>query len=59
VLEASVAAYLDAINGLIVNRGIDVAAAAPLVRGSRRKDAGEDADARTHATEGLMDLYNP
>ncbi len=58
VLEASVAAYLDAINGLIVNRGIDVAAAAPLARGSRRKDVGEDAEARTHAANGLMDLYN-
>jgi hypothetical protein len=58
VLEASVAAYLDAINGLIVNRGIDVAAAAPLARGARRKDAGEDADARTHAANGLMDVYN-
>jgi hypothetical protein len=58
VLEASLAAYLDAINGLVVNRGIDVAVAAPLARGARRQDASKDAEARAHATDGLMDLYN-
>jgi hypothetical protein len=58
VLEASVAAYVDAINGLVVNRRIDVAAAAPLMRGAERQAAGEDADSRSHAVKGLLDAYN-
>jgi hypothetical protein len=58
VLEASLAAYLDAINGLVVNRGIDLVAAAPLARGSRHKTSSEDAEARIHAANGLMDVYN-
>lgn len=57
VLEASLAAYLDAVNGLVADRGIDLATAAPLGRGSR-KAPGAEAEARTHAAEGLMDLYN-
>lgn len=58
VLEASVEAYLDAINGLVLNRGIDVATAAPLGRGPRSKGP-EDVEARAHAADGMMDLYNP
>lgn len=59
VLEASLAAYLDAVNGLVVNRGIDAATVAPLARGARHRDPGEEAETKTHAAKGLMDLYNP
>jgi hypothetical protein len=59
VLEASLGAYLDAINVLVANHGIDLATAAPLGRGSRGKGAGEETEARTHAKDGMMDLYNP
>lgn len=58
VLEASLAAYLDAINVLVANHSIDLATAAPLARGPRGKRSGEEAEARTHAADGLMDLYN-
>lgn len=58
VLEASLGAYLDAINVLVANHRIDLATAAPLARGARGKGSGEEAEARTHAAEGMMDLYN-
>ena len=59
VLEASLAAYLDAINALIIDRGIDLASAAPLGRGADSTASSEEPEARTHAADGLMDLYNP
>lgn len=58
VLEASLAAYLDAINALVVHRGIDLATAAPLARGGRHTLSSEETEARSHAADGLMDLYN-
>lgn len=57
VLEASVVAYLDAINGLVADRGIDVAAVAPL-GGDSPAAVGSDDDARQHAKRGMMDAYN-
>jgi hypothetical protein len=59
VLEASLGAYLDAINVLVANHGIDLATAAPLGQGSEGEDSGEEAESRTHAKDGMMDLYNP
>lgn len=59
VLEASVVAYLDAINGLVSDREIDVAAVAPLDGVSPDSIESEGDDARTHARGRMMDAYNP
>ncbi|MDQ2941592.1 MAG: hypothetical protein M3R05_05320, partial [Chloroflexota bacterium] len=59
VLEASVVAYLDAINGLVADREIDVAAVAPLDAASPDSAEPDADDARQHARRRMMDAYNP
>ena len=56
VLEASLTAYLDAINGLLVDRGVDVAALAPAH--TRRHQPATDHETRRHARDSMMGIYN-
>ena len=56
VLEASLAAYVDALNGLLVDRGVDVAALAPSH--ARRHEPVADHEARRHAKDSMMGIYN-
>jgi hypothetical protein len=58
VLEASIAAYVDAINRLLSDREVDVAAIAPLGGGSDERTAEAAAEARRRTANTIMQLYN-
>jgi 2-isopropylmalate synthase len=59
VLEASVVAYVDAINRLLSHAGVDVAAVAAAVRPPRQRTRTVDPETRQRRLEPLMSLYNP
>jgi hypothetical protein len=59
VLEASVVAYVDAINRLLAHAGVDVAAIANAARPSRPRVRTLDHETRQRRLEPLMSLYNP
>jgi len=58
VLEASVLAYVDAINRLLLHGNIDVDAAAPPVGGADRSTRVDEPEGRRGHRQALMDLYN-
>jgi 2-isopropylmalate synthase len=58
VLEASVVAYIDAINRLLAHAGVDVAAVAATVRPPRQRTRTLDPETRQRRLEPLMSLYN-
>ena len=55
-LESSVAAYVDAINALVANEGIDVASAVPTPGHTARHET--DPEHSTGAKDRLMSAYN-
>ena len=56
VLDASVAAYVDAINTLLVDREVDIAAAVPTPGSTSRHDT--DPEHRSGAKDRIMSAYN-
>ncbi len=56
VLEASVSAYLDAINTLLADRGVDIGAAVPSAGATDRHET--DPDHRAGTKDRLMSAYN-
>lgn len=56
VLEASVVAYLDGINALVADEGIDIASAVPTPGPTARHDT--DSDHPSAATDRIMSVYN-
>lgn len=56
VLEASLAAYLDALNALLVDRDVDIAAAVPTPRRTSQHET--DPGHRSGAKERIMSSYN-
>jgi hypothetical protein len=56
VLDASVAAYVDAINTLLADREVDIAAAIPTPGSTSRHDT--DPEHRTGAKDRIMSAYN-
>jgi LeuA-like protein with dimerisation domain len=56
VLQASVGAYLDAVNALLRDEGIDVAAAIPSPGGTDRHET--DPDHRSGIKDDIMSAYN-
>lgn len=56
VLEASVGAYVDAINALLAANGIDVASAVPQPGETNRHET--DPEHRAHGKDRIMSAYN-
>lgn len=56
VLEASVGAYVDAVNALLVDTGVDVASAVPTPGSTDTHDT--DPEHRTGAKDRIMSAYN-
>jgi len=56
VLEASVGAYVDAVNALLVDTGVDIASAVPTPGSTDTHDT--DPEHRTGAKERIMSAYN-
>jgi len=56
VLEASVVAYVDAVNALLADEGVDIALAVPTPGATARHNA--DSDHRSLATDRIMSVYN-
>lgn len=56
VLEASVVAYIDAVNALLADEGVDIASAVPTPGATARHDA--DSDQRSLATDRIMSVYD-
>ena len=59
VLEASVIAYVDAINRLLAHSGVDIQAVAAAARPPRQRAAALAQETRQQRLEPLMGLYNP
>jgi len=57
VLQASVVAYIDAVNALLAAEGIDIASAVPSPGETSRHEA--DPDHRSGEKERIMSAYNP
>ena len=57
VLQASVVAYIDAVNTLLAAEGIDIASAVPTPGETSRHEA--DPEGRSRAKERIMSAYNP
>ena len=58
ILEASLLAYVDAINRLLLHGQVDVEAAAPQAGPSEPTERLDEADSRHGQGEALLDLYN-
>jgi LeuA allosteric (dimerisation) domain len=58
VLEASLAAYVDAINRFVAHRAVDVAGAAPEPGSTERPDAEPEHAVRSAAKSDILGLYN-
>ena len=58
VLEASVIAYVDAVNRLLAHAEADVAAIAAAAHPPRTRSKGLEHETRQRRLEPLMDLYN-
>jgi len=58
ILEASLLAYIDAINRLVLHGNVDVEAAAPQVGGSEPAGGLDEVEGRQGQGEAFMDLYN-
>lgn len=56
VLEASVVAYVDAVNALLADEGIDVASAVPAPGSTQRHET--DPEHRSGAKDRIMSAYN-
>lgn len=56
VLQASVVAYIDAVNTLLAAEGVDIASAVPLPGETSRHEA--DPDERARSKERIMSAYN-
>jgi hypothetical protein len=56
VLEASVVAYIDAVNALLAHEGVDIASAVPTPGATARHDA--DSDHPSLATDHIMSVYD-
>jgi hypothetical protein len=56
VLEASVVAYVDAVNALLAHEGVDIASAVPTPGATARHDA--DLDHPSLATDHIMSVYD-
>ena len=56
VLEASVVAYVDAVNSLLASEGIDIASAIPSPGDTDRQDT--DPEHRARAKDRIMSAYN-
>jgi hypothetical protein len=56
VLEASVVAYVDAVNGLLADEGVDLASAVPSPGATNRHDT--DPEHRAGAKDRIMSAYN-
>ena len=56
ILEASVGAYVDAVNALLVDTGVDIAAAVPAPGSTDTHDT--DPDHKTGAKDRIMSAYN-
>jgi hypothetical protein len=59
VLEASIVAYLDAVNRLLAHAGVDTAALAAEARPRRSRTRSVDAESPVRRLSPLMELYNP
>jgi hypothetical protein len=58
VLEASVTAYVDAINRLLVDQGVEVSAAVPAPGDTTRHDTTPDEQVRAGTKDHIMSAYN-
>jgi hypothetical protein len=58
ILEASVTAYVDAINRMIAHAEIDVAAAAPAPGATERPNSEHHSETRRRHRDTLMQIYN-
>ncbi len=56
ILEASVGAYVDAVNALLVDTGVDIAAAVPAPGSTDTHET--DPEHRTGAKDRIMSAYN-
>lgn len=56
VLEASVAAYVDAVNALLIDEGVDIASAIPMPGVTARHET--DPEHRSGAKDRIMSAYN-
>lgn len=56
VLQASVVAYVDAVNALLADEGVDVASAVPAPGSTQRHET--DPDHRSGAKDRIMSAYN-
>jgi 2-isopropylmalate synthase len=59
VLEATIVAYLDAINRYLAHAGVDTAAVAAEARPRRSRTSTVDGESRVRRLSPLMELYNP
>jgi hypothetical protein len=58
ILEASLVAYVDAINRLVAHANVDVAAAAPASGETAVPSRAADADLSQHHRERFMEMFN-
>jgi LeuA allosteric (dimerisation) domain len=58
VLEASLGAYVDAINRFVAHREVDVAGAAPQPGSTERPDAEPEHEVRSRTKSDILGLYN-
>lgn len=58
VLEASLAAYVDAIGRYVADQGVDVAASAPAPGDTARHDAEPEHEVRSRTKSDILRLYN-
>jgi len=56
VLQASVVAYIDAVNGLLATEGIDIASAVPAPGSTERHET--DPEHRSGSKDRIMSAYN-
>ncbi len=56
VLEASLVAYVDAVNALLKDEGVDISSAIPAPGATARHDT--DSDHRSVAADRIMSVYN-
>jgi len=59
ILEASLAAYVDAINRLVAHANVDVAAAAPGPGETDKPSLADDADESKHHHDRYGEMFNP
>lgn len=58
ILEASLVAYVDAINRLVAHGNVDIAASAPAPGASTVPSRADDAESGEHHADRFMEMFN-